>query len=190
MTDKRRFDPFDFDVEIARKYVTLALIKHELHPENKVLSFEYDRSIGVYIDDAALKHIFEMLRSCKKDIEVLDFSNNAIKLDRLEISMSFTDKSFYSCFYEHSFLKQIKIFDFTDNPLLEKSQDYLMKFLTSVNMPDQSKVKVYYDYQPNDPYEYIVNFRAGKHMDMPDTMLCVEHTQPYMIVGSFKSVTD
>ena len=64
MTNKkqrRRFNQFDFDVKIAGKYIRLALIQYELCPEIKTLFFDYDESVGCYIDDAILKHIFEMM---------------------------------------------------------------------------------------------------------------------------------
>ncbi len=186
MTDQR----IQTSIDIAGVYVRHALIIHGLNPNEKTLDFSYSSEAGgVKITDEILKHIFEMLRSCKEDITTLDFSHNEIQLDKLQMSISFSDTSFYSCFYKNKFLQRIKTYDFTGNPLVEQSQNYLMEFLTSVNMPDRSEIKVKFDHALQLPFQYKVRFMSDLHSRPPETQVLNLHTQPYMIRDSFKSLT-
>jgi len=176
-------------IDIAGDYIKHALILHGLNPSAKTLDFSYSPEVvGVKINDEILKHIFEMLRSCKEDIRILKFSGNAIELDRLQMSMSFSDTSFYSCFYKHEFLQRIRTYDFTDNPLKKESQNYLMEFLTSVNMPNKSVVTIKYHHKLAEPYQYKMRFMSGLHSRPPETQVLNVHTQPFMRAGSFRSI--
>ena len=176
-------------IDVAGDYIRHALICNGLNPSEKTLDFSYSsEAVGVKITDEILKHIFELLQSCKEDITTLDFSKNDIELDRLQMSMSFSDTSFYSCFYNNEFLRKIKAYDFTGNPLTEQSQNHLMGFLTSINMPERSKVTVKFDHALRLPFQYEIRFMSGTHSRSPETQVLNVHAQPFMITGSLKSL--